>query len=157
MNSFNFPMSILSLCYLSCKTDHYPSINFVISSSFLILSQFPCLKGVYVQSTGQHEGNKWALEYRYHETWHVYSRHLHYRVRHGRFCWECRLCHNKFLAICRFQKWEKVWEGVGGYFRTLYRKGEEEDEGGVVRCEWDNQMPDEVMLRSVTTLLQLFC
>lgn len=45
-------------------------------------------------------------------------------------------CAIKFLAVCRFQKWEKIWEGVRGYFRTLYRKGEEEEEeGGVVRCE----------------------
>lgn len=41
---------------------------------------------------------------------------------------------------------------------TVYRKEEEgeEDEGGVVRCERDNQMPDEVILRSVTAPLQLF-
>lgn len=49
-------------------------------------------------------------------------------------------------------------EKVAGYFKTVYRKEEEgEEEGGVVRCERDNQMPDEVILRSVTAPLQLIC
>lgn len=47
--------------------------------------------------------------------------------------------------------------GRGGrYFQTVYIKEEGEEEAGVVRCERDNQMPDEVILRSVTAPLQLF-
>ena len=63
-----------------------------------------------------------------------------------------------FLAVCRFQERDKVWEGGGRYSETVYsRKGEKgEEEGGAVRCERDNQMPDEVILRSVTAPLQLF-
>ncbi len=46
----------------------------------------------------------------------------------------------------------------GRYLRAVYRKEEErEEEGGVVRFERDNQMPDEVMLGSVTAPLQLVC
>lgn len=47
---------------------------------------------------------------------------------------------------------------LGRGFGAIYKKGEEgEKEGGVVRCQRDNQMPDEVILRSVTAPLQLFC
>lgn len=48
---------------------------------------------------------------------------------------------------------------MGGIFRNGFteKKGGRGGgrEGGVVRFERDNQMPDEVMLRSVTAPLQL--
>lgn len=71
----------------------------------------------------------------------------------------CRRCHIKFF----FSSMQIPEEGKGlgrdgRYLRAVYRKEEErEEEGGVVRFERDNQMPDEVMLGSVTAPLQLVC
>lgn len=120
------------------------------------LSHFSCLKPSMCSPQDSRGANTQALEYRYQETWHVYSRQLDNGVVPINFIWivdVATLCLGFFLAVCRFQEKKRVQVLPGGILEQKKRGGDREEEGKLVWRERDNQMLDEVMLSAPAPLL----